>query len=167
MTDAFAIFNILTMLGVNTSGQEGKNKLSSLPDGQYPIIFEGYLTVRPHYTFMESEGAFWFWAVVLFLCFLPAAAVLLAIIAGLLAFFPVRRIFSLVLAILCLVIYTAFWLLLIPSQFGQQVGFRGQLNSLPAGRFFHSLIPLALAIVVVGFDIYALIKRKRKDDHVA
>jgi hypothetical protein len=34
------------MLGVNSSGQERKNKLSCCPDGQYPIIFEGYLTVR-------------------------------------------------------------------------------------------------------------------------
>jgi hypothetical protein len=44
--DAFAIFNILTMLGVNTSGHERKDKLSSICDGQYPINFEGYLTVR-------------------------------------------------------------------------------------------------------------------------
>jgi hypothetical protein len=44
--DAFAIFNILTMLGVNTYGQKRKNILSCCLDGQYPIIFEGYLTVR-------------------------------------------------------------------------------------------------------------------------
>jgi hypothetical protein len=45
-TDAVAIFNILSMLGVNTSRHERKDKLSSFRDGQYPIIFEGYLTVR-------------------------------------------------------------------------------------------------------------------------
>jgi hypothetical protein len=49
-TDAFAIFNILTMLGVNTYGQKRKDILSYRPDGQYPIIFEGYLTVRCHHT---------------------------------------------------------------------------------------------------------------------
>jgi hypothetical protein len=36
------------MLGVNISGHERKNKLSSFRDGQYPINFEGYLTVRLH-----------------------------------------------------------------------------------------------------------------------
>ena len=45
LSDAFAIFNILTMLGVNTSGQERKNKLSFTGDGQYPINFEADITV--------------------------------------------------------------------------------------------------------------------------
>jgi hypothetical protein len=48
LSDAFAIFNILAMLGVNTSGQERKNKLSFTGDGQYPINFEADITVRHH-----------------------------------------------------------------------------------------------------------------------
>jgi hypothetical protein len=34
------------MLDVNTYGQKRKNILSYCPDGQYSIIFEGYITVR-------------------------------------------------------------------------------------------------------------------------
>ena len=47
LSDAFAISNILTMLGVNTSGQERKNKLSFIGDGQNPINFEADITVSP------------------------------------------------------------------------------------------------------------------------
>src|ERR1017187_9825223 len=94
--------------------------------------------------------------VVLFVCLLPAAAVLLSIFASVLAFMRVARKVSLVLAILCLVIYVVVGVLFVgthlPSQLGQD------LDSLPAGTFFHSLIPLVAVIVVIGFNI----KRKRK-----
>jgi hypothetical protein len=44
------------MLGVNSSGHERKNKLSCCPDGQYSIIFEGYLTVRQQdHTIMKAK----------------------------------------------------------------------------------------------------------------
>jgi acyl-CoA synthetase (AMP-forming)/AMP-acid ligase II len=55
------------MLGVNSSGQERKNKLSCCPDGQYPIIFEGYLTVRRNET-MKTTSIFIFVALFLAAC---------------------------------------------------------------------------------------------------
>jgi hypothetical protein len=98
--------------------------------------------------------------IVLFLCLLPAAAVLLCIFASILAFIPITRIFSLALALLCLIIYAVVAMLIIGMRSQQ---FTQELDSLPAGRLFHSLIPLMLAVAVIGFDIYALIKSRRKD----
>ncbi len=95
--------------------------------------------------------------VVLFLCLLPAAAVILCIFAGILAFIPRTRIFSLVLAFLCLVIYAVFAMLNMSYQ-----QFCQMLVSLPVGRVFHSLIPPVVAMIVIGFDIYALTKNKPK-----
>jgi hypothetical protein len=42
--------------------------------------------------------------------------------------------------------------------------FRQQLDTLPLGRLFHSLIPMVAPMGVIGFDIYVLIRRKRTDD---
>jgi hypothetical protein len=55
--DAFAIFNILIRLDVNISGHEGKVKLSSFCDGQYPIIFDGYLNVRWRFKYHRNSFA--------------------------------------------------------------------------------------------------------------
>jgi len=95
--------------------------------------------------------------IVLVICYLPALAVLLSVFSTILAFIRVTRMLSLVLAFLCLVIYVIFVMGVMQSEL-----FKRELDSLPAGRLFHSLIPLAVAIAIIGFDIYALIKRKPK-----
>jgi hypothetical protein len=54
-SDAFAVFNILSMRDVNTSGLERKGKLSSFRDHQYPIVFEGDIAVGGNTHAMKSK----------------------------------------------------------------------------------------------------------------
>jgi TRAP-type C4-dicarboxylate transport system permease small subunit len=107
-------------------------------------------------------GATWTGIILLLIiCFLPALAVLLSAFASILTFFSRTRIFSLILAFLCLLIYGVFATSISSQQFSQE------LDTLPLGRFFHSMIPLAGVMAVAIFDICALSRRKRKNDAAA
>jgi Mn2+/Fe2+ NRAMP family transporter len=94
---------------------------------------------------------------------LPAAATCLSILASVLVFFPHQRGISKVAAIGCLVIYAIFVMSVIlthpPRQHYVEV-----VNSLPAGRFFRSFIPLIAATAVICFDIFTFKKDHPKDD---
>jgi hypothetical protein len=98
---------------------------------------------------------------VLFLCLLPAAAVLLCIFASILASIRSMRIFSLVLAFFCLIIYVIVAMLVIGMPMSSQQCTQ-MLDSLPTGRLFRSLIPLIVAVALIGFDVYTLIKKQTK-----
>lgn len=96
---------------------------------------------------------------VILMCFLPALAVLLFLLASVLAFFPRARPVSLIFAFLCLMIHMGFMTLIMWFE-----AFRQQLDTFPPGRLFHSMIPTVATMGVIGFDIYALIRQKRTDD---
>ena len=96
---------------------------------------------------------------VIVICFLPALAVLLFLFASGFAFFPRTRPLSLIFAFLCLLIHAGFMTLIMWFE-----AFRQQLDAFPPGRLFHSMIPVVATMGVIGFDIYALIRRKRTDD---
>lgn len=92
---------------------------------------------------------------VFFVCLLPAAAAILAVSAGLLVSIQSSRVFSLVLAVMCIAVYVLAALLCIYMPFRQLASI---IDSLPAGRLFRSFIPLVAAIIIICFDIYTLKK---------
>lgn len=103
-------------------------------------------------------GASWFdIIVILIICFLPSLAVLLSILAAVLAFIRATRILSLILAFLCLAIYAVFVIVIMQSEL-----FNRQLDALPFGRCFSSMVPLITAMAVIGFGIYAVLNFKRR-----
>lgn len=100
---------------------------------------------------------------VLLVCLLPAAASILSVLSSVLAFFPRTRLVSIVLALGCLTIYAIVVMQVILTH-GSYQHFVEVYNSLPAGRLFRSFIPLAAAVIVICFDIYALKKDRRKNN---
>jgi dolichyl-phosphate-mannose--protein O-mannosyl transferase len=101
--------------------------------------------------------------ILILVCLIPAAATLLAILAGIYACFSSRRRFSLVLAFGCLIIYAVIvaWFLLT----GAHHSFVQFLDAMPAGRFFRTFIPFVAATAIVYFDLRALKKDRQNGDH--
>jgi hypothetical protein len=108
---------------------------------------------------VTTFGAF----LTLLLVLLPAIATLLSGLAILFTFFPPIRPVSIISALGCLAIY-AFILTPVILKHESYQHYVEVYNSLPAGKFLRSFIPLVIAIVAICLNILSSIKLRSKDD---